>query len=208
MTGNGTCRLGSVLDLERLEHDLERLRELPFGIQPGRYHAGCWRGVALWSLDGDHRRLDAGTLRDRRFIQTPAALAAPYMTEMVDALAEHKRAVRVMQLPPGGRIERHRDPELTFANRVVRLHVPIVTDPTVEFVVGGQHCHWQPGELWYADFTEPHWVFNRSSVTRVHLVMDLWLDGKLRQLFPRPFVEQRTREQASLLSWVRRIVER
>src|SRR5262245_35913584 len=99
MSSNGTLRLPCSLDPERLVGDLERLRVLPLGIQPGRYHSGSWAGIALWSLDGDHRRMDAGTLRDRHFIRTRAAELTEYMAEMVDGLAERKRAVRLMQLP-------------------------------------------------------------------------------------------------------------
>jgi len=91
------------------------------------------------------------------------------------------RLVRFLTLEPGGYIKEHVDTFLS--GRVVRLHIPVITNDQVEFYLGGERCHWQEGEFWFGDFTVPHWVSNKSDVTRVHLVLDVAVDEKLLELF-------------------------
>jgi hypothetical protein len=47
-----------------------------------------------------------------------------------------------------------------------------------------------PGELWYGDFGQKHSVVNESSVTRVHMVIDVLINKYLLDLFPRGFVKR------------------
>jgi hypothetical protein len=68
---------------------------------------------------------------------------------------------------------------------VLRLHIPIVTDPDTEFRVNGMRLFLAPGEAWTLDTSYRHQVANKSLVSRVHLVVDLELDRALRALLPR-----------------------
>ena len=88
----------------------------------------------------------------------------------------------MMVLEPGGVIREHSDTFLS--SRIVRLHIPVVTHPDVEFHLDGRRCDWAPGELWYGDFSRPHRAVNRSQVTRLHLVIDVVADDMLLALFP------------------------
>ena len=55
----------------------------------------------------------------------------------------------------------------------LRFHVPILTPPEVEFVVGGMRVDMRPGELWALDTSYEHSVRNRSDQVRVHLVVEV-----------------------------------
>ena len=48
------------------------------------------------------------------------------------------RDVGLLRQAPGGEIKLHRDAGLAYSDGVFRLHVPIVSNPDVEFVVAGQ----------------------------------------------------------------------
>jgi len=87
-------------------------------------------------------------------------------------------------LGPGGFVHEHRDMTGAAPLRVVRLHVPIVTHPDVDFCVNGMRLFLRPGEAWILDTSYRHSVANRSPVERVHLVVDLELDRALSALLP------------------------
>ena len=55
---------------------------------------------------------------------------------------------------------------------VGRVHIPVITNPEVEFFLQGELIDMRPGEAWYLNFNLPHRVENRSSEARVHLVVD------------------------------------
>jgi quercetin dioxygenase-like cupin family protein len=68
---------------------------------------------------------------------------------------------------------------LGFEDGEVRIHVPVSTDPAVEFRLDGQRIEMAEGEAWYLDLNLPHAVVNRGSSARVHLVIDCEVDDWL-----------------------------
>ena len=92
-------------------------------------------------------------------------------------------AVRLMRLGPGSIIKEHRDDDLAFERGTVRLHVPITTNPHVEFLLNGSRVVMAPGSTWYLRLSDPHSVSNNGAADRVHLVIDAlandWLAAAL-----------------------------
>lgn len=92
-------------------------------------------------------------------------------------------SARLMRLHAGSVIAEHRDHGVGHECGEARLHVPITTNPHVEFRVNKQQIPMQPGELWYIDADKPHSVANRGATDRVHLVIDCkvneWLSTQL-----------------------------
>ena len=183
-------------DVERLQADLAILEtldwpperpfimETPFIARTQTYHDGKWKGLALRSQGGIPDRTDPGGPGLDAFADTELLSRVPAMREVVDSLECEKRSVRLLLLPPDADVHPHTDPYHGFKYGQVRLHVPIRTHPDVRMRFGDQAFHWPAGELWYADFGQPHAVENRSPVTRVHLVIDALLSPALVRLFP------------------------
>ena len=71
-----------------------------------------------------------------------------------------------------------------FWHGVLRLHVPLSTNPHVTMTIGGTTVHWEPGALWYGNFCLPHSVANRGRSERAHLVVDALITERLLALFP------------------------
>ena len=94
------------------------------------------------------------------------------------------RAVRLLRLEAGARIREHRDHMLGLADGEARLHIPVATNPDVDFVVAGRRLVLNVGETWYIDFSLPHRVANRGTTARVHLVIDCAANDWLRGLLP------------------------
>lgn len=91
--------------------------------------------------------------------------------------------VRFMRLAENnGELSRHADITDRAAGpgigHVARLHVPIHTNPGVQFLSWDargrrKQCHLEEGSLWYLDTRKPHAVINTGSGARVHLVIDV-----------------------------------
>jgi quercetin dioxygenase-like cupin family protein len=163
-------RLGLSVDPAPLVADLDRFDDQWWHRHAGPYHDGAWESVSLWSPRGDpfEQRSKGGT-----FAATPALAVAPAIRQVMDLFPCDRNRIRLMRLRPGGRILRHSDPLHTIDPRLVRLHVPIVTNPDVWFSVNDQRVEMRPGEVWHVDVRFPHAVENRGASTRVHLVLDL-----------------------------------
>nr|WP_283779181.1 aspartyl/asparaginyl beta-hydroxylase domain-containing protein [Streptomyces durmitorensis] len=108
-----------------------------------------------------------------------------YLAQILDSIPAPLNAVRLMALGPGAVSNPHSDPKYRLDRGLVRLHIPIITDPGAVLVLDGvEHC-WQAGCLWFGDFSREHLVRNTSqTVTRVHVVMDTPLTADLAAWFP------------------------
>ena len=54
----------------------------------------------------------------------------------------------------------------------MRVHIPVVTFPDVQFLCGDASTHMAPGECWIFDTWRVHNVLNPGSAQRIHLVID------------------------------------
>jgi len=54
----------------------------------------------------------------------------------------------------------------------LRVHVPVITNPAVEFTCDSETIHMAPGACWLFDSFRWHEVHNRGEERRVHLVLD------------------------------------
>ncbi|HTW83145.1 MAG TPA: aspartyl/asparaginyl beta-hydroxylase domain-containing protein [Candidatus Sulfotelmatobacter sp.] len=148
-------------------------------------YEGDWSGIALRSTGGavslySDPAAGAGGFRD-----TPALDEAPALRAALAAFAAPLTSARLLRLGAGARIREHRDYNIGPDFGEVRVHVPIVTGPGVEFLLGGRPLHMRPGEAWYVDVTQPHQVWNPGPDARIHLVVDCVLDDGLRALLAR-----------------------
>lgn len=141
------------------------------------YFSGDWSGVALISAADALTELSPGRgaplqrapwLRDERWRQGLRNLSL----DIVSA--------RLLRLGPGGQIHEHRDYDLDGPQADLRLHIPLLSPPHVDFWLDGQRMPMQAGECWFLDLARRHRVDNRDTSARVHLVLDCrpgaWLE--------------------------------
>ena len=102
---------------------------------------------------------------------------------MLGALACKTTSVRFLKLGAGATIRRHRDYDLGLEDGEIRLHLPIHTNPNVEFLLDDQRVELREGELWYLNFNLHHSVHNRSDADRIHLVIDCVVNPWLQAFF-------------------------
>ena len=182
-------RLPRTYDPELLVRDLKVLSDVPTAPQPGPYHKGEWTGIALHSMGGKDSVFPSSPGMDT-YQETANLQRTPYFRQILRELECPKEVVRILFLPPGGHIKDHFDFQTSFQFGLIRLHIPILTHPDLAFVIDGHRVRWNPGELWYGDFSRVHSVKNDSPIVRVHIVMDVQINDFILNLFPPDFIER------------------
>jgi hypothetical protein len=147
-----------------------------------RDYGGQWRGAALRSSTGDSRQLAAVA---PSFEATPLLDRCAYFRQVLAAFECPLRSVRLLALDPGSFIREHTDNALAFEDGEARIHIPIETNPGVEFHVDGERLLFEPGRAYYVNVNLPHRVNNRGAGARIHLVIDAAVNDWLSALFAR-----------------------
>lgn len=112
----------------------------------------------------------------RDYVDTPLLAACPAIRAALKRFRCPLDSVRLMRLGPGSTIKEHRDHDLSFEDGAVRFHVPVATNPEVDFRLNGTRVALEAGSAWYLRLSDPHSVANRGATDRVHLVIDARVD--------------------------------
>lgn len=180
-------QLGMNFDVALLEHDLKNLQSHSWidhfvkqnyqgiwDVLPLRGTAGATHPVMMIYSDP--------TCCD--FEDTPFLKEAPYLQQVLSTFQCPLQSVRLMRLTPGSDIKEHCDHDLSAELGQVRMHIPITTNPDVDFLLNRVHVPMEPGSCWYLRLADPHAVRNRGDTDRVHLVIDAsmndWLAAELQ----------------------------
>ena len=107
------------------------------------------------------------------------ALSAPAMAVVEEVVSRNYppggKIIRAMaaKLLAGGRIALHRDAHPSFAASH-RIHVPLVTNPNVDFLIRGANHRLEEGVAYEVSNLDYHAVTNRGE-DRVHFIFDYML---------------------------------
>ncbi len=102
---------------------------------------------------------------------TPHLLACPYLMQALECLGATWGRSRLMRLSGDAEVTPHVDTDYYWRDHM-RVHMPIVTQPTVRFLCGGEEVNMTAGECWIFDTWSLHSVHNDAARTRIHLVAD------------------------------------
>lgn len=135
--------------------------------------------LPLISAHGDpHNEAFEGPMRPTPFLSDER----PYLKEVLGAIGAVWGRTRLMRLAGQAEVNEHADVNYYWRERM-RVHVPIVTQPTVSFHCGPETVHMAAGECWVFDTWALHRVLNDQTHARVHLVADtVGGEGMLRLL--------------------------
>ena len=160
-------------DEQRLVEDLSKAMEAQWipHFNMGGY-SGNWKVVSLYAKDGNEQNIFAHQPDNVPVSETPFMKACPYFREVLDYFKFPVLSVRLLRLEVGAEIKPHTDHELGYEDGQFRLHIPIVTNPEIEFILDGERLTMLPGECWYTNVNFVHSVANRGTEDRVHLVID------------------------------------
>lgn len=132
---------------------------------PEKYPGNFW--LPLIAADGDPDNADfAGPMRP-----TPYLRQSPYLQQVLARVGAVWGRTRLMKLSGQAEVSTHFDINYYWRARA-RVHVPILTQPTVRFLCGDQEVNMRPGECWIFDTWRRHRVINAAADERIHLVAD------------------------------------
>ena len=155
-----------------LAFDAAALRAEVDAIDPSawRPHPQGYAGndaLTLIATDGDPASDAAyGAMRPTESLQR-----SPYLMRVLESIGGTWGRTRLMRLSGHAEVMPHVDVNYYWRERI-RVHVPIVTQPTVRFVCGGEQVNMREGECWIFDTWRMHHVVNDHVLPRIHLVAD------------------------------------
>lgn len=158
-------QLPVTFDAKRLEEEISAVGPEAWLPHPAGYAGNDF--LPLIAANGDPRN-DApmGPMRP-----TPHLMKAPYLQEVLASLGAVWGRSRLMRLSGHAEVDEHVDVNYYWRDHM-RVHVPIVTQPTVRFECADEAVNMAPGECWIFDTWSMHRVINDAERARIHLVAD------------------------------------
>lgn len=162
-----------LFDVEKLQNDLKKIINTDWTDHYNKNdYSGKWTSIALMSQTGKADAIFALPNSDKKLIATDVLDSCLYFKEILDGFLFEKTAVRLLKLAVGAEIKPHSDHCLGYEDGSFRLHIPIITNSDVEFILDDTRLVMNEGECWYIDANFIHSVANRGSQDRIHLVID------------------------------------
>ena len=158
-------QLPILFDAEKLAQEVAAIPESAWRPHPQGYPGND--ALTLITTDGD----PDSDARAGAMGPTPHLLACPYLMEVLETLGATWGRSRLMRLSGDAEVTPHVDTDYYWRDHM-RVHVPIVTQPTVRFDCGDQQVNMAAGECWIFDTWSLHSVHNDATRSRIHLVAD------------------------------------
>ena len=170
-------------DHERLAAEIGQFGEDHWRPHPQRFEGNT--SLVLVSTGGEENDDFRGPMKP-----SPRLDKTPYIRQVMAAFDCVIGRSRLMRLAPGASVAEHSDTHYFWRDHF-RIHIPIITDPSVDFHCASEVVHMAAGESWTFDNWLPHAVHNRSERERTHLVIDTVGSASLWRLIesreePRP----------------------
>lgn len=134
-------------------------------------YEGDWKSISLRSASGATSDIYSN-YTDQPFKDTPLLEELPYIKSILADWKCEKETIRFLALYPGSEIKPHKDPGCSYHDGNFRLHIPILTNNEVDFIVENENHKLAPGTCWHMDFSKEHSVKNSGDTVRIHLVID------------------------------------
>jgi len=175
---NFTYKIDFDFDYKRILKEYNTVKnKLPIIEHPsiGIDHDGGWQVVSLYSETGDS--VTAGKNADIDTKPTEIIKYFPYTHEVIKELFKkydcQPRRIRFSVLKSKKKISWHRDwdESMEFSNS--RLHLPLIVNDKVRSNLCHEKFKWNPGGLFYGDYSFPHQIVNNGLEERLHLIIDL-----------------------------------
>lgn len=209
---NASFLLPFQFDPSALEIDLRRCKKFDFlkNYVPANYDGDDYI-LPLRSVEGSLHFPAAAPNQTERYKDTAALEQCTYFKEVIDTFLCNKEAVRLMNLPAGRVINKHIDYNCGYEDGIFRVHIPIITNDDVHFILNNKRLTMRPGEACYTNVNLPHSVANKGETNRIHLVMDCirndWSDALFKSVGFDFYQEKEVKEQVSESTLLRIIEE-
>ncbi|RBW60812.1 aspartyl/asparaginyl beta-hydroxylase domain-containing protein [Tenacibaculum sp. E3R01] len=168
-------------NVEKLQNELQTIVTSKWNDHFNKTgYEGSWKSIALYAENGDENNIYA-SIEKVKITETPFLKECPYLKEVINTFKSLLISVRLLNLEKGSKIKPHRDYKLGYEDNCFRIHVPIITNNKVTFLLDDEIVDMKVGECWYTNVNYIHSVSNLGDTDRIHLVIDLernqWSDN-------------------------------
>lgn len=168
-----SIRFPFIFNKEKLVFDTNKIIQIKWiDHYNSNDYSGRWTSIALMSKGGKSNNINAFSSSTEEFLPTDVLDSCDYFKEILHGFLFEKTAVRLLNLGSGAEIKPHIDHCLGYEDGMFRLHIPIITNPDVEFILDNQRLIMNEGECWYFNANFLHSVKNGGNEDRIHLVID------------------------------------
>jgi hypothetical protein len=157
-------RLPLRFDAARLAEEVQGLPEAAWQVHPIGFKGNS--AVPLISVDGEPNDLIGGSMAPTKWLKS-----CPYIRQVLASFGVVFGRSRLMCLAGGAEVPEHCDVNYHWFTRV-RIHIPVITFPQVEFHCADQVVNMEAGDAWVFDNWKMHKVLNPTTEKRIHLVAD------------------------------------
>ncbi|GFD75413.1 hypothetical protein KUL113_48330 [Tenacibaculum sp. KUL113] len=192
-------KLPFLFDTDKLLHDYSLVVNqhwIPHFNTSG--YQGEWKAISLYSSNGDASNIFAFQNDNSTIKETPIMNDCNYFREVINSFQCPISSARLLRLNVGAEIKPHRDYKLGYEDGNFRLHIPIITNNKVEFILDDEQLKMLPGECWYTNVNYIHSVTNKGNEDRIHLVIDAerneWSDTLFFSLAPKESFQTKQEE--------------
>lgn len=169
------------------ELDITAIREefaiaepsLPWKPQYDPYQNGGWFTCSLMNPAG---LSDNNVIADGIARPTELMFLFPTLARLLENLTFKVMWVRLAKMAPDAMLWEHIDYTELNSKKKYRLHIPLLSNKDACLILPGQAVHLPSGNMWLIDPKNRHAAVNRGSTSRVHLLLDLYLDQKLEEM--------------------------
>jgi hypothetical protein len=152
-------------DAARMAAEIAAIPEADWRPHPQNFPGNSM--LPLIAVNGDPANESfAGPMRP-----TPELERCPYVMQAMAAVGVTAGRSRLMRLSGHAEVTQHADQGYYWVDRV-RVHIPVLTQPSVRFECGDAAVNMAAGECWIFDTWRLHRVINDNDDQRIHLVMD------------------------------------
>lgn len=160
-----------------------------------RHYEGEWSALPLRSIGGKADNVIIAPTNEIPYEDTIFLKNSIYLQQVLENFKCPLQAVRLLRLSAGAVIKEHKDAELYFEKGEIRIHIPVITNNDVEFYLDKERIFLKEGECWYMNFNLPHSIANKSTVDRIHLVIDAEVNDWVKTLFAQPSTNRKEMEE-------------
>jgi len=189
------------------KHNFLRLTNVPFDViklnqevlAAEAKHRFLNKSVSGWSsipvrsvngMEGEKGNLGSGinnSVKPEDYRYTTVMKECPYLQSILESFGAPILKVRIMKLIRNKVIGTHID---QFQDdKVIRFHIPVLTDENVRFFVGKDNKYLEAGHMYWVNVRNPHYVTNTSkTIDRIHIVFDMYQNKAIEDLFQKSAV--------------------
>lgn len=169
-----------------------------------KHYEGNWSAIPLRSIGGKPDNIFISPEENPVYGDTDYLRNSPAFQNVLSVFKCPLLAVRLLKLDAAAVIKEHRDNDLAFEKGEIRIHIPVITHPEVEFYLDKERMILKEGECWYMNFNLPHSIYNKSPYDRVHLVIDAVVNDWVTALFGQPGLLRKETEEPGYSDETRR----